>query len=220
MLHTSVIGTTALETTAEHIAAHQAITLKTNVDPTHKHPTTHQSTGHTRRDCKPQYHIPTLKTTRPIKKEHEGPNRRTSIGLLPFWWQFNWLSRGIGILKLEKPSHSSDSHEQGGPPPPTNQVTITHITDYPTITVHVGKWYKTLIDPGAVISLVRYSTNQTIDKKYKMTIQVTSIQLNTTDRSSMTALGMTTLQLRITDFKFSTPSSYVIGYPKQNYYLS
>ena len=73
----------------------------------------------------------------------------------------------------------------------------------PTIMVHVGKQYKALVDLGAVISLVRYSTDQTIDKKFKITIQLTSIQVTTADGSPMTALGMTTLQLRIADFRFS-----------------
>ena len=44
---------------------------------------------------------------------------------------------------------------------------------------------------------------QTIDRSFKTAIQATSIQLNTADRSPMATFGMTTLQLRITDFKFS-----------------
>ena len=73
----------------------------------------------------------------------------------------------------------------------------------PTITVHVGKCYKALIDSGAAISLVRYSMYHNIDNTLKSAIQVTLIQLNTADGSPMTALGITTLQLRIADFKFS-----------------
>ena len=37
-------------------------------------------------------------------------------------------------------------------------IIVAHITDCPTITVHVGKCYKALIDSGAAISLLRYST--------------------------------------------------------------
>ena len=37
-------------------------------------------------------------------------------------------------------------------------ITLGHITDCPTITVHAGKCYKALIDSGAAISLFRYST--------------------------------------------------------------
>ena len=44
---------------------------------------------------------------------------------------------------------------------------------------------------------------QSIDTNFKTAIQVTLIQLNTADGSPMTALGMTTLQLRIGDLKFS-----------------
>ena len=67
----------------------------------------------------------------------------------------------------------------------------------------MGKCYKALIDSGAAISLVRYSTYQNIDITLKTTIQATSIQLNTVDGSPMIALGIMTLQLRIADFKFS-----------------
>ena len=66
----------------------------------------------------------------------------------------------------------------------------------------MGKHYKALIDPGVVISLVRYSTYQTIYNSSKTAIQVISIQLNKADGSPMTALGIMTLQLRIADFKF------------------
>ena len=48
-------------------------------------------------------------------------------------------------------------HEWGGLPK-KKTITIAHITDCPTITVHAGKCYKTLIDSGAAISLLRYST--------------------------------------------------------------
>ena len=65
------------------------------------------------------------------------------------------------------------------------------------------KRYKAPIDSGAVISLVRYSTYQAIDNSFKTATQVTLIQLNTADGSPMAALGMTTLQHRIADFKFS-----------------
>ena len=37
-------------------------------------------------------------------------------------------------------------------------ITVAHTTDCPTITVHTGKCYKALIDSGAAISLLRYST--------------------------------------------------------------
>ena len=75
--------------------------------------------------------------------------------------------------------------------------------DCPTITVHAGKHYKALIDSGAAVSLVRYTTYQNIDNNLKTAIQPTLIHLNTVDGSPMTALGITTLQLQIADFKFS-----------------
>ena len=75
--------------------------------------------------------------------------------------------------------------------------------DCPTITVHTGKCYKTLIDSGAAIYLIRYSTYQLIDDIFKTPIQPTTTNLNTADGSPMTALGMTALHLRKADFKFT-----------------
>ena len=107
----------------------------------------------------------------------------------------------MGVFKLVEPSPSSDPHEQGGPSS-NKHVTIAIITDCPTITVHAGKHYKALLDSGAAISLVRYSTYQNTDNSLKTAIQTTLIHLNTVDGSPMTALGITTLQLQIVDFKF------------------
>ena len=75
--------------------------------------------------------------------------------------------------------------------------------DYLTITIHAGKCYKALIDSGAAISLIRYSTYQLIDESFKTPIQPTTTKLNTADGSPMMALGMTALHLRIADFKFT-----------------
>ena len=81
-------------------------------------------------------------------------------------------------------------------------MTIELITDCPTITVHLGKHYKALRGSGAAISLVRYPMYQNMDNSLKTAIQPTSIHINTVDGSPMTALGITTLQLQIADFKF------------------
>ena len=75
--------------------------------------------------------------------------------------------------------------------------------DCPTITVHAGKGFKALIDSGAAISLLRYSTYQLVDNSFKTPIQPTTAKLNTVDGSPMTAFGMTALHLRIADFKFT-----------------
>ena len=79
---------------------------------------------------------------------------------------------------------------------------MAHIIDCPTITVHAGKCYKVLINSGAAISLIRYSTYQHIDNSFKTPIQPMTTKLNTANGSPMTALGMTALHLRIADFKF------------------
>ena len=75
--------------------------------------------------------------------------------------------------------------------------------DCSTVTVHAEKCYKALIDSGAAISLIRYSTYQLIDNSFKTPIQPTITKLNTADRSPMTALGMTALHLKIVHFKFT-----------------
>ena len=73
----------------------------------------------------------------------------------------------------------------------------------PTITVHAGKCYKPLIDSGAAISLLQYSTYQHIDNSFKTLIQPTAAKLNTVDGLPMTASGMRVLHLRLADFKFT-----------------
>ena len=82
-------------------------------------------------------------------------------------------------------------------------MTISLITDFPTITVHAVKHFKALIDSGAAFCLVGYSMYQNITGNLKTAIQSTLIHLNTVDGSPMTALGITTLQLQIADFQFS-----------------
>ena len=116
--------------------------------------------------------------------------------ITPVTWERNQ------ILKLIEPSPSSDSQEQGGLPS-NDQVTVALIMDCPTITVHAGKCYMALIDSGAAISFIRYSTYQTVDSSFKTPIQATTTKLNTTDGSPMTALRITALQFRIADFKFT-----------------
>ena len=93
-------------------------------------------------------------------------------------------------------------HEWGGLPK-RKTITIAHKTDDPTITVHTGKCYKALIDSGATISLLRYSTYKKIEDCYKTAIQPTTAKLNTTDGSPMSAIGMRALHLRIAEFKFT-----------------
>ena len=77
-------------------------------------------------------------------------------------------------------------HKWGGLPK-KDTVTVAHITDCPAIAVHAGKCYKTLIDSGATISLLRYSTYKKIEDCYKTPIQPTTAKLNTADGSLMSA---------------------------------
>ena len=93
-------------------------------------------------------------------------------------------------------------HKWGGLPK-KDIITIAHITDCPTITVHAGKCYKALIDSGAAISLLRYSTYKKIEDCYKTPIQPTTAKLNTADGYQMSALGTMALHLRIAEFKFT-----------------
>ena len=82
-------------------------------------------------------------------------------------------------------------------------ITIAHITDCPTVTVHAGKHYQAFIDSGATISLIRHSTYKQIEDCYKTPIQPMAAKLNTTDVSPMITLGSTALHLHIADFKFT-----------------
>ena len=68
-----------------------------------------------------------------------------------------------------------------GGPDIKETVTVAHIMDCPTITVHAGKCYKALIDLGAAISLINYSTYQHLDNSSKTPIQPTNAKLNTAD---------------------------------------
>ena len=83
--------------------------------------------------------------------------------------------------------------------------------DCPTITVHPGKHYKALIDSG-----VAY---QHIDNSIKTLIQPTTAQLNAADGSPMTALGMTTLHLRIADLNSPIILSFATDCQTQNIFL-
>ena len=71
------------------------------------------------------------------------------------------------------------------------------------IMVHAGKCYKALINSGADILLLWYSTYKNIGDSYKTSIQPTIAKLSTADDSPMTALGMTALHVRIPEFKFT-----------------
>ena len=82
-------------------------------------------------------------------------------------------------------------------------ITVACIMDCPTIMVHAGKCYKALINSGANISLLWYSTYKSFGDSYKTPIQPITAKLNTADGSSMTTLGMTALHLRIAEFKFT-----------------
>ena len=93
-------------------------------------------------------------------------------------------------------------NELGGMPK-EDIITIAHITDYPIITVHTEKCYRALIDSGATISFLRYSTYKKIEGCYKTPIQPTTTKLNTADGSPMSAIASMALHLRIAEFKFT-----------------
>ena len=71
------------------------------------------------------------------------------------------------------------------------------------ITVHAGKCFKALIDSGAAISLLWYSSYQNIENSFKTPLQPTTAKLNTADASPMTVLGITALHLQLAEFKFT-----------------
>ena len=107
-----------------------------------------------------------------------------------------------------------------GGPNAQEAITMAHIMDYPTITVHTGKCYKASIDSGAAISLLCYSTYQHIVDSSKTPIQPTTAKLNTANGSPMAAFGMTALHIRITDFKFTHNIVICGGYQTQQLFLA
>ena len=82
-----------------------------------------------------------------------------------------------------------------GMPNMQETITVAHIIDCSMITVHTGKCYMALIDSGAAISLLQYSTCQNIEDNFKTPIQPTTAKLNTANSTPMAALGMTALHL-------------------------
>ena len=160
--------------TADHpqTTAHQVPTARTTADHVHTLPKDFQNIIYTIEDHAVPDHTPIREPKNHTLVEQEGPYRRTSFGLLQFRWQFHQLRTRIRVFKLMKPYPGSSPYEQGGPSS-NKHVTVALITDYPTITVHAGKWYKALIDSGAAISLVRYSTYQSMDNSLKTNIHST-----------------------------------------------
>ena len=137
------------------------------------------------------------------QEKPKGDNWRSTHRLLQLWWSLQCLRRGIQSFKLTEPSPSSDSHEHRGLPI-HDQVTVVLIADCPPITIPAGKCYEALIDSGAAISLFRYFTYQMIDDSFKTPIQLTTTKCWTWQMDhKLTAFGMTTLHLRIADFKFT-----------------
>ena len=100
---------------------------------------------------------PTALAGLPGKTRIRNTNRSllmTPIQLLQFWWTIQWVR---WEFKLRESSLSNALHEWGGLPI-AEIITVECIMDCTTITVHAGKYYKALIDSGAAISLLRYST--------------------------------------------------------------
>ena len=69
--------------------------------------------------------------------------------------------------------HSPTSHTQTGLPN-KDTITIAHITDYPTVTIHAGKCCQAFIDSGAAILLLLHSTYKRIEDCYKTPMQPTT----------------------------------------------
>ena len=104
--------------------------------------------------------------------------------------------------------------------PKKDTVTVAHITDCPTIGVHTGKCYKALIDSGAAISLLRYSTYKKIEDCYKTPIQPIKAKLNTADGSPVSAIGSIALHLRIAELNSHTTLLFVTNCQEQNSFLA
>ena len=103
--------------------------------------------------------------------------------------------------------------------PKKDIITIAHITDCPTITVHTGKCYKALIDSGATLSLLRYSTYKKIEDCCKTPIQPTTAKLNTADGSPMSAIGTMALHLKLLNLNSHITLLFVTNYQRQSLFL-
>ena len=94
---------------------------------------------------------------------------------------------------------SSEEDEWGGHSP--NHCVIGLISDCPTVTVHVGKRFKALIDSGAALSLVCTSVYSMIKDCYKTKIVPAAVNLKTADGSAMSSIDKASMHLLIANFK-------------------
>ena len=82
-------------------------------------------------------------------------------------------------------------------------ITVAHIMDCPTITVHAGKHYKALINQEPPYHSSDTQLIRTLRTVTSPPTQPITAKLNTADGSLMTELGMRALHLRIVEFKFT-----------------
>ena len=78
--------------------------------------------------------------------------------------------------------------------PSEDIISIAHITDCPTVTVHAGKCYQALIDSGATISLIRHSTYKQIKDCYKTPVLNVNISL---DMANLQTVNITALHFHV-----------------------
>ena len=71
------------------------------------------------------------------------------------------------LVHLNQKSPLSVVHPMNGGTNTEEAITVAHIMNCPTIMVHAGKYHKALIDLGAAISLIQYSTYHHIDNSFK-----------------------------------------------------
>ena len=176
----------------------------------HRRPSSHRNTSHN--DSRSWHRC---------RKPHYKPDRgSSSTSWAPSWKHKDKRHKLVTIDDPPSEYYSSDDNDSNSrwwfkldvPSPTTHSqrglpsediITIAHITDCPTVTVHAGKCYQALIDSGAAISLIRHTTYKQIEDCYKTPIQPTAAKLNTADGSPMATLGSTALHLCIADFKFT-----------------
>ena len=94
-------------------------------------------------------------------------------------------------------------HPMNRGPPMQETVIVAWIMDCPMITVHAGKWYKAIIDSGIAISLLWYSTYQSIEDSFKPTYSPLLPNWTQPMVHLWEPLGMTALHLQIAEFKFT-----------------
>ena len=143
---------------------------------------------------------PLLRPSTPLKSH--GSKTYHPVLLIRFFLRFR---QQLWFFKLLDPSASSDEDEQGGKSS-IKHYAIGLVSDFPKVTVHIGKRFKALINSGAAISLAYTCVYNMIKDHYQIRILSAAVHLKMADTSLVSSLGKATLHLCNANSKFSHTS--------------